>query len=61
MSRGKYTSAMDIWSCGCVFGELLQVRGKGGEVEKGMGREGRGKEDWFGGFYISVSLECRCR
>jgi mitogen-activated protein kinase 1/3 len=24
MSRGGYTSDMDMWSVGCVFGELLQ-------------------------------------
>ncbi len=24
MSRGGYTSAIDMWSVGCVFGELLQ-------------------------------------
>ena len=24
MSRGGYTSAIDMWSAGCVFGELLQ-------------------------------------
>ena len=24
MSRGGYTSAIDIWSLGCIFGELLQ-------------------------------------
>lgn len=24
MSRGGYTSAIDIWSAGCIFGELLQ-------------------------------------
>ena len=23
MSRGGYTSAIDIWSLGCIFGELL--------------------------------------
>jgi hypothetical protein len=24
MSRGGYTSAIDMWSTGCIFGELLQ-------------------------------------
>ena len=24
MSRGGYTSAIDMWSMGCIFGELLQ-------------------------------------
>ena len=24
MSRGGYTSAIDMWSAGCIFGELLQ-------------------------------------
>jgi hypothetical protein len=24
IARGKYTSAMDMWSIGCIFGELLQ-------------------------------------
>ncbi len=24
MSRGGYTSAVDMWSLGCIFGELLQ-------------------------------------
>ena len=24
MSRGGYTSAIDMWSVGCIFGELLQ-------------------------------------
>ena len=24
MSRGGYTSALDMWSVGCIFGELLQ-------------------------------------
>jgi mitogen-activated protein kinase 1/3 len=24
MSRGGYTEAIDMWGCGCVFGELLQ-------------------------------------
>lgn len=24
MSRGGYTSAIDVWSVGCIFGELLQ-------------------------------------
>ena len=24
MSRGGYTSAIDMWSLGCIFGELLQ-------------------------------------
>ena len=24
MSRGGYTSAIDVWSAGCIFGELLQ-------------------------------------
>lgn len=24
IARGKYTSAMDMWSVGCIFGELLQ-------------------------------------
>ena len=24
MSRGGYTAAIDMWSAGCVFGELLQ-------------------------------------
>lgn len=24
MSRGQYTSAIDVWGAGCVFGELLQ-------------------------------------
>jgi len=23
MSRGGYTSAIDLWSLGCIFGELL--------------------------------------
>lgn len=23
MSRGGYTSAIDMWSAGCIFGELL--------------------------------------
>lgn len=24
MSRGGYTAAIDMWSAGCIFGELLQ-------------------------------------
>lgn len=24
MSRGNYSSAIDMWSIGCIFGELLQ-------------------------------------
>lgn len=24
MSRGGYTAAIDMWSLGCIFGELLQ-------------------------------------
>ena len=24
LSRGGYTSAIDLWSLGCIFGELLQ-------------------------------------
>jgi mitogen-activated protein kinase 1/3 len=24
MSRGGYTAAIDVWSAGCIFGELLQ-------------------------------------
>lgn len=24
IARGKYTAAMDMWSVGCIFGELLQ-------------------------------------
>ena len=24
MSRGGYSSAIDMWSLGCIFGELLQ-------------------------------------
>ena len=24
MSRGGYTSAIDMWSLGCIFGELIQ-------------------------------------
>lgn len=24
MSRGGYTSAIDMWSLGCIMGELLQ-------------------------------------
>lgn len=24
MSRGGYTSSIDMWSLGCIFGELLQ-------------------------------------
>ena len=24
IARGKYSSAMDLWSVGCIFGELLQ-------------------------------------
>ena len=24
MSRGGYTAAIDMWSVGCIFGELLQ-------------------------------------
>lgn len=24
LSRGRYSSAMDMWSLGCIFGELLQ-------------------------------------
>ncbi len=24
MNRGQYASAIDIWSLGCVYGELLQ-------------------------------------
>lgn len=31
MSRGGYTNAIDMWSLGCIFGELLQrVAGLGG-------------------------------
>ena len=31
MSRGGYTNAIDLWSLGCIFGELLQrVAGLGG-------------------------------
>lgn len=26
MSRGGYTSSIDMWSLGCIFAELLQVR-----------------------------------
>ena len=26
IARGKYDAAMDMWSVGCIFGELLQVR-----------------------------------
>ena len=24
LSRGGYTSAIDLWSLGCIFGEMLQ-------------------------------------
>jgi mitogen-activated protein kinase 1/3 len=24
MSHGRYSSALDLWSLGCVFGEMLQ-------------------------------------
>ena len=27
MSRGGYSSAVDMWSLGCIFAELLQARG----------------------------------
>lgn len=51
MSRGGYSSAIDMWSLGCIFGELLQrvaYLGKASTphlqvgVEAWRGREGGG-------------------
>ena len=32
IARGKYTAAMDMWSLGCIFGELIQRMERSGII-----------------------------
>ena len=50
MSRGGYTAAIDMWSLGCIFGELLQrIAHVGSAATPNLqARLGRGGAVWFG-------------